>query len=155
LEDFDRTAVNLQERLSRELEGHQEVAEKAAEELRGYGCLDQYRRSVADAASSFQDARHGTKLIACYLLDAENAGLPMAIYRIKIDFKGRRGIDYCTIQDAVYRPGVTKGDHVSESVSLSRRGARYVRRFGFDKLRMWIMEVRGWVLAENPPPRIV
>jgi hypothetical protein len=157
LEAFDHTAKHLQEKLSRELEGHDEVSAKNAEELQGYGCLNTYRKNVAAAVSSFKETetRHGAKLVACYLLDAEHADVPMAIYKIYVDFKGRRGIDYATIEDAIYRPGVTKGDHASESVSLSRKGARYVRRFGFDKLRMWISEVRGWVLSDIPPSQLV
>jgi hypothetical protein len=75
--------------------------------------------------------------------------VPIAIYRIAVNFKGRKGIDACTIENAIYRPGIAKGDHVSESVCLSKKGARHVRRFGFDGLRVWIMKERGWLLDED------
>jgi hypothetical protein len=142
LEAFDHTAEQLQQRLS-------------GQELRGYGCLDKYRADIASAVSSFQVPQAGTRLVACYLLDVVDADFPtpIAIYRISVNFKGRRGIDVCTIEDVVYRPGVAKGDHVSESVSLSRKGARYVRRFGFDGLRVWIMKERGWLLEEETGPK--
>ena len=90
-------------------------------------------------------------MIACYLSNAMDADLtmPIAIYRIGVNFKGRRGIDACTIQEAIYKPGLAKGDHVSERVCLSRKGARFVRRFGFDGLRIWIMKTRGWHIASK------
>jgi hypothetical protein len=59
-------------------------------------------------------------------------------------------MDDCTVDDVIYRPGVTKGDDVSESVSLSRKGARFLRRFGFDGMRVWLMAEKGWALNENP-----
>jgi hypothetical protein len=155
LEAFDYTVQKLQQKLTQELQEHGEVATKTADSLQGYGCLDTYRKNITATASSFRkQLNHGTRLVACYL-DGSGEDLPMAIYRIEVDLKGRRGIDYCQIENAIYRPGVTKGDHVSESVLLSRKGARYVRRVGFDKLRMWIMEVRGWFLADDPPPKLV
>jgi hypothetical protein len=152
LEAYDRTAEQLQRRLSKELR-EQDIATKAAEELRGNGCLSKYRSTIAAAVSTFQDLpRPGTRLIACYLMNAMDADLtmPIAIYRIGINFRGRRGIDACTIKEAIYRPGVAKGDHVSESVCLSRKGARFVRRFGFDGLRIWIMKTRGWLVEDDP-----
>ena len=65
LEAYDRTAEQLQRRLSKELRGQQDVATKAAEELRGNGCLSKYRSTIAAAVSTFQDLpRPGTRCIA-------------------------------------------------------------------------------------------
>jgi hypothetical protein len=156
LEAYDRTAEQLQRRLSKELRGQQDVATQAAEEFRGNGCLSKYRSTIATAVSTFQDLpRPGTRLIACYLSNAMEADLtmPIAIYRIGVNFKGRRGIDACTIKEAIYKPGLAKGDHESERVCLSRKGARFVRRFGFDGLRLWIMQKRGWIMEEDPNGR--
>jgi hypothetical protein len=154
LEAFDHAAVQLRQRLSHSPEHHSEDGvPKDAEEIRCYGCLDKYRTTLADAVSSFQVPKAGTRLVACYLLNAADADpvMPIAIYRIAVHFRGRRGIDACTIEEAVYRPGITKGDAVSESVALSRKGARYVRRVGFDGLRVWIMRERGWLLEDIVP----
>ena len=65
LEAYDRTAEQLQRRLSKELRGQQDVATQAAEELRGNGCLSKYRSTIATAVSTFQDLpRPGTRCIA-------------------------------------------------------------------------------------------
>jgi len=152
LEAYDRTAEQLQRRLSKELRGQQDVATHVAEEIGGSGCLSKYRCAIATAVSTFQDLpRPGTRLIACYLMNAMDADLtmPIAIYQIGVNFSGRNNCAACTIKEAIYKPGLAKGDHVSERVCLSRKGARFVRRFGFDGLRIWIMKTRGWHIASK------
>jgi hypothetical protein len=148
LENFDRMAEQLQRRLSG---GANDAPDGWTQDCKN-GCLKTYRATVAEAASSFETKQAGTRLVACYLVNCvdTNATLPIAVYRIAVNFRGRRGMDDCTVKEVIYRPGVTKGDDVSESVSLSRKGARFLRRFGFDGMRVWLMAEKGWALTETP-----